>query len=62
MSWDHRYYMLPEDAIILEGDEVLTDVHLGWQSAGDTVGKRAPNPFYTAHRMYRRLKPNEETP
>lgn len=45
---------LTEGEIIQEGDECLTDSHLGWQPAAHTVGQAAPNPNYTAHRMYRR--------
>ena len=55
MVWDNRYRMLDEGEVILEGDEVLTDSHLGWQPAGITVGQTAPNPYYTAHRIYRRI-------
>lgn len=54
MEWDHRYRMLEEGEIIQIGDEVLTDSHLGWQAAKHAIGQPAPNPYYTAHRMYRR--------
>lgn len=56
MGWDQQYRMLAEGEIIQDGDEVLTDSHLGWLPAGRTIGKPAPNPYYTAHRMYRRTK------
>lgn len=55
MAWDHRYRRLEEGEIIQEGDQCLTDSHLGWQPAKHTVGQRAPNPAYTSHRVYRRL-------
>lgn len=56
MSWDNRYRMLDEGEIIREGDECLTDSHLGWLPAKHAIGEPAPSPYYTAHRMYRRLK------
>jgi len=49
-----NYRALKEGEIIQEGDECLTDSHLGWLPAGRTVGQPAPDPHYTAHRMYRR--------
>ena len=49
-----NFRQLSEGEIIEAGDEVLTDAHLGWRPAGSTVGQTAPNPNYTAHRMYRR--------
>lgn len=52
-NWEH-YRMLAEGEIIQQGDEVLTDSHLGWKPAAHTVGQKAPNPYFTAHRMYRR--------
>lgn len=45
---------LREGEIIQEGDECLTDSHLGWLPAANTIGQAAPYPYYTAHRMYRR--------
>lgn len=57
MKWDDRYRRLDAGEIIEEGDEVLTDSHLGWQPAAPhTVGTPAPDPSYTAHRVYRRLR------
>lgn len=55
MSWDKRYRMLKEGEIIRDGDEVMTDSDLGWRPAGRTVGHLAPCPYYTSHRIYRRL-------
>lgn len=49
-----NYRPLAEGEIIQAGDECLTDSHLGWQPAAHTVGGAAPDPLYTAHRMYRR--------
>lgn len=49
-----NYRPLAEGEIIQDGDECLTDSHLGWQPAANTVGSAAPDPSYTAHRMYRR--------
>ena len=59
-NWTN-YRMLKEGEIIRAGDEVLTDSHLGWQPAGHTVGTPAPNPYYTAHRMYRRALSDQDT-
>ena len=56
MARDHSYRRLDEGETIKEGDEVLTDSHLGWLPAGRTVGKKAPSPNYTSHRIYRRRK------
>lgn len=56
MTWDSRYRMLEEKETIQEGDEVLTDSHLGWQRDRYNIGKPAPSPYYSSHRMYRRLK------
>lgn len=56
MVWDNRYRRLNEGEIIREGDECLTDTHLGWEPADHTIGQRAPDPAYTSHRWYRRRK------
>jgi hypothetical protein len=59
--WDERYRMLDEGEIIQNDDEVLTDSHLGWQPTNlRCVGTPAPNPLYTSHRMYRRLKDKDD--
>jgi hypothetical protein len=55
--WNERYRMLEEGEIIQKDDEVLTDSHLGWHITNPRcIGTPAPNPLYTSHRMYRRLK------
>lgn len=54
MGWDNAYRMLEEGEIIQEGDECLADSALGWRPSGHTVGKAAPNPYFTSHRIYRR--------
>ena len=56
MPWDNRYRPLREGETILAGDECLTDSHLGWQPATHDIGGKAPDPNYTSHRMYRRLR------
>jgi hypothetical protein len=56
-----KYRMLAEGEIIQDGDECLTDSHLGWQSAKNTIGQPAPNPYYTAHRIYRRAALKDAT-
>jgi hypothetical protein len=55
--WDPKYRRLQEGEIIQENDEVLTDSHLGWQPTNKRcIGTPAPDPSYTSHRVYRRLK------
>ena len=50
-----EFYRLQEGDEILEGDECLTDTHLGWLPANPrTIGTYAPSPLYTSHRLYRR--------
>jgi hypothetical protein len=61
MPWDNRYRPLREGETILAGDECLTDSHLGWQPAKHDIGGKAPDPAYTSHRMYRRLRTTSET-
>ena len=55
MSWDQRYRPLREGEIIQAADEYMFDDGT-WGSPGPTVGTPAPDPAYTAHRWYRRLK------
>jgi hypothetical protein len=55
MSWDHNYRMLDKDEIIQLGDEVQNDAGL-FDLAVRCIGKPAPDPRYTSHRVYRRLK------
>lgn len=54
MAWDHRYLPLKEGEIIKRGDEILLDSG-EWREA-IVAGVKAPNPNYTSHRQYRRLK------
>ncbi|QFT31825.1 hypothetical protein FIV00_15135 [Labrenzia sp. THAF82] len=55
MTWDSRYRRLEEGEIIRATDECLTDDE--WQEdGGQCAGKKAPDPLYTSHRQYRRLK------
>ncbi len=53
MAWDKRYRRLEKGETILPGDEVEVDKPYGWQSA-KCVFQPAPDPSYTAHRIYRR--------
>lgn len=53
-GWDHRYRRLEWGEIIQEGDECQNDD--GTWKLGICVGQRAPDPNYTSHRVYRRLK------
>lgn len=55
MTWDHRYRMLAKDEIIIWTDEVQKDDG-SWRPAIGGVGKPSPDPLYTSHRVYRRLK------
>lgn len=55
--WDHAYRQLEKGELIRETDEVQFDTKpVSWGPPGPTVGKRAPDPLYTSHRIYRRLK------
>lgn len=56
MAWDQAYRRLEEGEIILSTDEVYNDVTKTWHRSEHCVGKPAPNPNYTSHRTYRRLK------
>jgi len=53
-----KYYYLKKDEIIKEGDECDVSMKYNedpkWVPAGNTVGKKAPDPQYMAHRTYRR--------
>lgn len=53
MAWDQRYRRLDEGEIIQPGDEVEVDHPYGWKPATQ-IGKPAPDPAYTSHRVYRR--------
>jgi hypothetical protein len=54
MAWDKRYRRLDAGETILPGDEVEVDKPYGWKQAV-AVFQPAPDPSYTAHRIYRRL-------
>jgi hypothetical protein len=60
MAWDNRYRILNEGETIRDGDECLTDSHLGWQPAKHDIGGKAPSPYYSSHRMYRRALERED--
>ncbi len=59
---DHRYRPLSAGETIEAGDECLTERHIGWQPARHCIGEPAPDPAYTSHRMYRRLKQPNPAP
>ena len=52
--WDHRYRQLKCGEVIRPSDECRRDD--GSWVAGICVGTRVPDPCYTSHRVYRRLK------
>lgn len=52
MSWNSNYRMLQEGEVILASDEIQNDDG-SWRPA-TAVGKKAPSPRYTSHRIYRR--------
>lgn len=54
MAWDHDYRMLNKGEIIRASDEVQNDDGT-WRST-ICAGQEAPDPAYTSHRVYRRLK------
>lgn len=61
MAWDHRYRQLEKREIIQDGDEVGNiwkdkNGNLIWKKATQ-IGSEAPDPSFTSHRWYRRLKP-----
>lgn len=57
-EWEN-YIQLKKGDRIKEGDEVMTDSKFGWHTPHpDTIGTLAPDPQYTAHRLYRRPKRN----
>lgn len=53
-DWDRRFRRLEEGELIQWGDEVQTD-NGSWRVAIH-VGHPAPDPNYTSHRVYRRIK------
>jgi len=50
-----NYRKLQKDEIIRKDDETLYDKK-GWCRTLNCVGGRAPDPSYSSHRWYRRLK------
>lgn len=54
-DWD-SYRQLKKDEVIKPGDEILYETK-GWVEVNeDSVGSKAPDPSYSSHRWYRRLK------
>lgn len=56
MTWDHDYRRLDDGELICATDEVQLDDGSWRKPLKSTVGKPAPDPAYTAHRVYRRRK------
>lgn len=54
MAWDQKYRQLQKGELIEATDEIRSDDG-SWKPA-TRVGKEAPDPNYTSHRQYRRLK------
>jgi hypothetical protein len=55
MPWDNRYRPLKEGEIIRADDEVQNDDG-SWRKGCLAAGRPAPDPAYTSHRQYRRLR------
>jgi len=60
MAWDKRYRMLKKGELVEMGDEVDACADgwrdpPDWQAAVNSVGERAPDPQYPAHRLFRRV-------
>jgi hypothetical protein len=58
--WNKNYIQLKKGEIIKEGDEVGNisyneDGSMKWEKA-TCIGSKAPDPQFTSHRWYRRLK------
>lgn len=56
MTWDPKYRRLDHGETILDTDEVQHDDGSWHSPHPQTVGTQAPDPCYTSHRQYRRLK------
>lgn len=54
MAWDHKYRPLERGEIVKPGDEIQDDDGV-WRKPTFT-GCPAPDPNYTSHRQYRRIK------
>ena len=52
--WDHNYRRLDEGEIVEYGDQCQNDD--GSWSEAIVIGDPAPDPSYTSHRVYRRLR------
>lgn len=61
MGWDQRYRRLEEGEIIRATDEIMRDDGT-WEVARHAIGQPAPDPCYTSHRTYRRMKAPPMTP
>ena len=59
IKMENKYYYLKKGEIIQEGDEVEISSNWNdsakWVDAKNTVGQKAPDPSFIAHRKYRRL-------
>ncbi len=60
MAWDRRYRRLEEGETIRSTDDVQNDDG-SWKRAQHAIGKPAPNPNFTSHRVYRRLKQEKQS-
>lgn len=55
-DWEN-YRQLEKGEIIQENDEVLISSKEGWKKGNkDCVGGLVPDPLFSSHRIYRRLK------
>ena len=54
LTWDKRYRPLKEGEIIKSSDEIKLDD--GTWKVAVCVGEKAPDPNYSSHRIYRRIK------
>lgn len=59
--WDHSYRMLEEGEIVQRGDEIQLDDG-SWDLAVRSIGKPAPDPSYTSHRVFRRALAKASAP
>lgn len=54
MAWNHAYRPLKKGEIIRKTDECQRDD--GSWAPASCAGEEAPDPSFTSHRVYRRLK------
>lgn len=52
-GWDHNFRRLELGEIVRLGDEIQRDDG-SWDLAVRSIGKPAPDPSYTSHRVFRR--------